>query len=223
MKVTCLLVTSSPSVFQGNVRDKHNKKVKYTLVQALRLCTGCRAHRGSRGIALPFLDHGTRRGWGVSVTPRPFINPGKDPVPIVQEAGWAPGSVWTRAENLDSIGIFDPWTVQLVASRYTDYANRPIETNTIQDSKYVKNTTGYQKIWNTFVLKETNEEKILVACMGNKMLIWYGESGLLKTVCVTFRRRYNKGTKVDHWEDEMAMWRKPRIMEEFKKAVGITE
>ena len=33
LNVTCLLVTSSPSVFQGNVRDKHNKKVKCTLVQ----------------------------------------------------------------------------------------------------------------------------------------------------------------------------------------------
>ena len=38
-----------------------NKKVKCTLVQALRLCTGRTAHRGSRGIALPFHDHGTRR------------------------------------------------------------------------------------------------------------------------------------------------------------------
>jgi hypothetical protein len=37
-------------------------KVKCTLVQALRLCTGCTAHRGSRGIALLFHDHDTRRG-----------------------------------------------------------------------------------------------------------------------------------------------------------------
>jgi len=37
-------------------------KVKFTLVQALRLCTGRTAHRGSRGIALPFLDRGTKRG-----------------------------------------------------------------------------------------------------------------------------------------------------------------
>ena len=29
-------------------------KVNCTLVQALRLCTGRTAHRGSRGIALPF-------------------------------------------------------------------------------------------------------------------------------------------------------------------------
>jgi len=66
-------------------------RVKCTLVQALRLCTGRTAHRGSRGIALPFLDHGTRRGWGVRVTPWSFFTPGKDPVPIVQKAGWAPG------------------------------------------------------------------------------------------------------------------------------------
>jgi len=37
-------------------------KIKATLVQALRLCTCRTAYRGSRGIDLPFLDHGTRRG-----------------------------------------------------------------------------------------------------------------------------------------------------------------
>jgi hypothetical protein len=34
---------------------------KCTIVQALRLCTGRTAHRGSRGIAVLFHDHGTRR------------------------------------------------------------------------------------------------------------------------------------------------------------------
>jgi hypothetical protein len=71
--------------------------VKVTLVQALRLCTGCTAYRWNRGIALPFHDHGIRRGEGVSVTPRPLFIPGKDPVPIVQEAVWIPGPVWTGA------------------------------------------------------------------------------------------------------------------------------
>jgi hypothetical protein len=98
--------------------------VKCTLVQALRLCTGRTAHRESRGIALPFLDHGTRRGWGVSVTPRPIFTPGKEPVPVVQETGWAPGPVWTGAENLAAPG-FDPQTVQPLASRYTDWATGP--------------------------------------------------------------------------------------------------
>ena len=49
------------------------------------------------------------------------LPPGKDPVPIVQEAGWAPGLVWTSEENLAPPG-FDPRTAQLVASRYTDSA-----------------------------------------------------------------------------------------------------
>ena len=77
-------------------------------VQALRLCTGRTARRGSGGIALAFHDHGTRRGWGVSVTLRALITPGKDSVPIVQEAGWAPGPVWTGAENLAHTGIRSP-------------------------------------------------------------------------------------------------------------------
>ena len=77
-------------------------------MQALRLCTGRTAHRGSKGIARLFIDHGTRRGWGVSVTPRPLFTPGKDPVLIVQEAGWAPGPVWTAVENLAPTGILSP-------------------------------------------------------------------------------------------------------------------
>ena len=36
-------------------------------------------------------------GWS---TPRNgCFTPGKDPVPIVQEAGWLPGPVWIGAEN----------------------------------------------------------------------------------------------------------------------------
>ena len=45
-------------------------------------------------------------GWS---TPRPGrFTPGKDPVPIVQEAGWAPGPVWTGAENLAPARIRSP-------------------------------------------------------------------------------------------------------------------
>jgi len=101
-----------------------NSGFKGLKVQALILCIGRTVHRGSRGIALPFLDHGTRRKWGVSFTPRPLFTSGKDPVPIVQEAGWASGPVWTGAENLAPTGIRSP-AVQPVTSRYTTYANRP--------------------------------------------------------------------------------------------------
>jgi len=40
--------------------------------------------------------------------PRPLFTPGKDPVPIVQEAGWDPEPVWTGAENLAPTGIRYP-------------------------------------------------------------------------------------------------------------------
>ena len=35
----------------------------------------------------------------VSSTPRPHFIAGKDPVPILQEAGWAPGPVWTGVKS----------------------------------------------------------------------------------------------------------------------------
>ena len=36
------------------------------------------------------------------------LYPGKTPVPIVREAGWTPGPVWTGAENLAPAGIRSP-------------------------------------------------------------------------------------------------------------------
>ena len=45
----------------------------------------------------------------------------RDPVPIVLEAGWALGTVWTGAENLAPPTGFNPWTIQPIASRYTNY------------------------------------------------------------------------------------------------------
>jgi len=55
--------------------------------------------RVGRGIALLFHDRGTRRGWVVSSTPWPHFTPGKDPVPILQEAGWPSGMVWTDGKS----------------------------------------------------------------------------------------------------------------------------
>ena len=55
-------------------------------------------------------------------TPAPLPT-SKDPVPIVQETGWAPRTIWTGVENLaPPLPGFDPRTVQPVASRYTDWA-----------------------------------------------------------------------------------------------------
>jgi len=37
--------------------------------------------------------------WVVSSTPRPHFTPRKDPVPILQNAGWVPGPVWTGGKS----------------------------------------------------------------------------------------------------------------------------
>ena len=57
------------------------------------------AHRVGRGTALLFHDRGARRGWVVSSTPRPHFTLEKDPVPILQVAGWATGLVWTGGKS----------------------------------------------------------------------------------------------------------------------------
>jgi len=62
-------------------------EVMCTVVQALMLCTGRTAHRESRGIALLFLDRGTRRDEGSASRPGrslPLERPGTDCT-----GGWA--------------------------------------------------------------------------------------------------------------------------------------
>jgi len=83
------------------------------------------AQRVGRGIALLFHDCGTRRGWVVRSTPRPHLTPGKDPVPIWQEAGWAPEPDWTGEKSLthrDSIPDRPARSQSLYRLRYTAHA-----------------------------------------------------------------------------------------------------
>jgi len=65
--------------------------VKWALVQALRLCTGRTAHRGGSGIALPFLDHGTRAGEGSKSRPGRSLPPGKTRYPLYRRLGGPQG------------------------------------------------------------------------------------------------------------------------------------
>ena len=115
---------------------------KVTLVQALSLCTDLTAHRGSRGITLLFLDHGTRKGWGVSVTPRPLFTPGKDRYPLYRKLVGPQGRYGQVRKISPPLGFQDrseqvrklsppsglvPRTVQPVASRYTYYDIQPTQ------------------------------------------------------------------------------------------------
>jgi len=116
-----------------NVLNLKKKQVKCTLVQALRLCTSRTAHRGSRGIALHFLDHGTRRGEVSASRPGRSLPPGKTRYSLYRRLGGPQGRS-RRTENLVPPG-FDLRTVQPVASRYTDYATRP--TFVLNTDRYI--------------------------------------------------------------------------------------
>jgi hypothetical protein len=81
-------------------------------------------------IFILILDLGTRWGWVVSFTPQPRVNPEeRTPVPIVQEAGWAPEPVWTQRLEEKSFRLcrgsnLDRPVVQSVVRHYTDWATR---------------------------------------------------------------------------------------------------
>ena len=57
------------------------------------------AQRVARGIALLFHDRGTRKGVSGQHHGPAALYPGKDPVPILQGAGWAPGPVWMGGKS----------------------------------------------------------------------------------------------------------------------------
>jgi len=77
------------------------------------------AQRVGRGIALLFHYRGTRRGEWSAARPGRILPPGNARYPFYREAGWAPGPVWTGAENLVPTGIGSR-TVQLVVSSNSD-------------------------------------------------------------------------------------------------------
>ena len=92
-------------------------KVKCTLLQALRLYTGRTAYRGSRGIAILFLDHGTVRVEGSFSRPGRSLPPGKTRYPLYRRL-CGPQGRSGQVQKISSPPGFDPRTVQTVASRY---------------------------------------------------------------------------------------------------------
>ena len=114
------ITTKTPLHGSYRLVSKGKGKVHpYRGEQALRLCTGRTAHRGSRGIALIFLDNGTRMGeWSASRPGRSLL-PGKSRYPLHRRLGGPQGGSG-QVRKISSSPGFDSRTVQPVASRYTD-------------------------------------------------------------------------------------------------------
>jgi hypothetical protein len=103
-----------PSIL-GSCPNKHNLcsltvcvTVRFIGKQVSPFLQATKALRERRGIALLCFYTSALEGGGWSASRPSHILPRKDPVPIVQEAGWAPGPVWRGAENLAPTGIRPP-------------------------------------------------------------------------------------------------------------------
>ena len=63
----------------------------------------CRYKEGVEVKLYSFLNLGARCRWVLKAMPRPLDPLERAPVPIVQEAGWALGPIWTGVENRISL------------------------------------------------------------------------------------------------------------------------
>jgi hypothetical protein len=86
------------------------------------------------------------------------LPPGKGPpVPIGQEVGWTPETVWTRWGKFLTLPGFelDPSVVQPVVSRYTDYAACLFNDTFL---------TAWVVVWNVSKIRE--------GCPARDMTLW---------------------------------------------------
>ena len=64
--------------------------------------------KANRGYSSTLSLTSALEGWVATSSHRPLYLRERDPVPMVQKSGWAPGPVWTGAENFASTEIRSP-------------------------------------------------------------------------------------------------------------------
>ena len=101
--------------------------------------------------------------WSAALSGR--FTPGKGPVPILQEAGWVPGPVWTGAENLaphrDSIpdrparsqSMYD--MSRQIVIMITDVPDKSCRDNRktfyFQKHRFSENRIFYERMWENII------------------------------------------------------------------------
>ena len=77
--------------------------------------------------------------------PQPHFTPGKDPVPILQEAGWAPG--WSgRVENLVPTGIRSRTVQPVVSNLMCIFLNLEV-AQLVEALRYKPEGRGFDSRW----------------------------------------------------------------------------
>ena len=147
-----------------------------------------------RGIPLLFHDRGTRRGWVVSSTPRPHFTPWKEPVPILQEAGWAPGPVWTGGKSRphrDSIPDRPARSQSLYRLSYPTYNiwNYTTIKQSIKKKVSVHRKENLSRERN--VLWSNEEHSKIQSCISSAGMIWQKRNGILRLSRKFFGRASN--------------------------------
>ena len=131
-------------------------KVKVTLVQALLLCTGRTAHRGSGGIALPFHDHGTRRGEGSASRPGRSLPPGKARYPLYRRQGAPQGRSGQVRKISPPTGIRSPDRPACSQSLYRLSCRGPLKSRFHQiNTQNWRHSVLHRYTFSKFILSTT--------------------------------------------------------------------
>jgi hypothetical protein len=91
------------------------------------------AHRGSRGIALPFMTTALEGGERSASCPDHFLPLGKTQYPLYRKLGGPQGRSG-QVRKISPPPGFNPWTIQPVASRY---ATQPVITTSTSKNFYI--------------------------------------------------------------------------------------
>jgi len=81
--------------------------MKFTLEEAMKA-----QGKGVQIYLYSFFNLNARLGWVDNATHQPLYLWTQDLVPIVQEAGWAPGMVWIGGENLVQARMYNHYLQQ---------------------------------------------------------------------------------------------------------------
>ena len=119
----------------------------------------------------------------VSVTPRPYLTPGKDPLPIVQETGWSPRPVWKCGKSRPK-GIRSPdrpaRSESLYRLSYRAHNGKIIKVNIHSHLHNMKAYGGMEVYHHSLLIAKQEEEEWTASHKGGGCNAGNPSSGNLK-------------------------------------------
>jgi len=128
---------------------------------------------------------GARWEWVVDATPRPLYPRERDPVPTVQEARWAPGPVWTGAENLAPTEIRSPSRPALNETLYRlSYPGPHLRVHTVQYPSRLETPTTLLQVTERCTHQHSYVTPNILACQKSTQIWLHDLIRHLKTLLV---------------------------------------